>query len=133
MSEKSFQSYFMRQVHHGYRTALISGGGFPDVLLIHGDRHSLVELKLLKLGKSGDKKLSSLFQKTQAPWYAEYLHKGGQRLFVVFRLEKSYGILRVTPEFVRAMGVVRYRELKDRYDYKEFDTLKELISESFGD
>lgn len=130
-SEANFQSYFLSQVRHGYRTALITGGGFPDCLLIHGGLHSFVELKLLPIGPSGDRKLRSLFKKTQPPWYAEYLAKGGECLYVLFRLEKGYGLLHVTMEFVRAIEVVRYRELSERYKYTEYDTLKELISDHF--
>ena len=124
--------YFMKQVRHGYRTALISGGGFPDCLLINGTDHSFIELKILPIGPSGDRKLRSLFKKTQPPWYAEYLAKGGCRLYVLFRLEKGYGILRVTKEFVRDIEVVRYRGLSERYEYAEYDTLKELISDRFS-
>ena len=131
-SEKNFQAYFMTQVCHGYRTALISGGGFPDCLLIRGTDHSFVELKLLPIGPSGDRKLRSVFKKTQPPWYAEYLAKGGCRLFILFRLEKGYGLLRVTKEFVRAIEVVRYSELKERYEYAEYTNLKDLIRDRFS-
>ncbi len=130
-SETNFQAYFLKQVRHGYRTALISGGGFPDCLLIHEDLHSFVELKLLPIGPSGDRKLRPLFKDTQPPWYMEYLAKNGERLYVLFRLEKKYGLLHVTKEFVRAIEVVRYRELSERYEYEEFKTLKELISDHF--
>jgi hypothetical protein len=130
-SEKSFQSYFMKQVKHGYRTEVIGNPGFPDCLIINGSEHSFVELKLLKIGPSGDRKLRSLFKTTQAPWYARYLTSGGERLFVVFRKEKGYGILHVTLDFVKAMELIRYREMKERFPYKEYDNLKELINENF--
>jgi hypothetical protein len=90
------------------------------------------ELKLLPLGPSGDRKLRPLFKKTQPPWYAEYLAKNGERLYVLFRLEKAYGLLHVTKEFVRAIEVVRYRELEGRYKYTEYDNLKELLNDRFS-
>lgn len=129
-SEKSFQAYFMKQVPHGYRTSLTTGGGFPDVLLIHADQHSLVELKILPIGPSGDRKLKSLFKKTQPPWYLNYLHKGGTQLYILFKLEKKYGLLHVDPLFVRVIDEVRYSNLPE-YDYMEYDNLKELISDHF--
>jgi hypothetical protein len=121
-SEKSFQAYFMKSVPHGYRTALISGSGFPDCLLIHGDRHSLVELKILPIGPSGDKKLKGLFKPTQPPWYIDYLHSGGKRLYVVFKLESTYGILHVDKSFVLNIDKVKYSDLKDYFLHRVPDT-----------
>lgn len=130
-NERSFQQYFMQQVPHGYRTALVSGGGFPDALLIHGEKHSLVEVKVLEIGTSGDKKLKGLFKKTQPPWFMEYLSKGGERLFIVFKIvDMGYGILRVSRNFVMKLDELHYSDLFS-YDYKEYRTLTELISESF--
>lgn len=131
MSEKAFQSYFMKIVPHGYRTALISGGGFPDALLIHSDRHSLVELKVLELGQRGNKKLGGLFKPTQPPWYAAYLSKGGTRLFVVLQVGKRYGILHVDMDFVRALDTLFYSDLPN-YRYTEYETLKGLIDDCFS-
>lgn len=131
-SERAFQQYFMTQVPHGYRTALVSGGGFPDVLMIHGERHSLVELKVIELGKHGDKKLKGLFKPTQPPWFLQYLANGGERLFVVFKIEgNGYGILHVSREFITALDTVRYSDLFS-YDYKEYRTLTELVKENFA-
>lgn len=130
MSEKSFQSYFLKTVPHGYRTALLTGGGFPDVLLIHRDRHSLVELKVLELGKRGNKKLKGLFKPTQLPWYANYLSKGGTRLFVVFKIGSRYGILHVDWGIVRGLEELHYSDLEE-FNYKEFETLKGLIDSCF--
>jgi hypothetical protein len=131
-SEANFMSYFLKQVPHGYRTEVIGNPGFPDCLLISGTEHYFVELKILKIGPSGDRKLRSVFKKTQRPWYHQYLAKGGCRLFVVFHLGDRYGILRITQAFLDAFDVVRYRELKDRYIYKEYGILKELILDNFG-
>lgn len=131
MSEKSLQQYFMKTIPHGYRTSLTTGGGFPDVLLIHGDRHSLVELKVIELGKRGDKKLKGLFKPTQPPWYANYLVKGGTRLFVVFQIGKRYGILHVGMLFVRELDDLMYSDLK-RFHYTEHNILKELIDVHFS-
>lgn len=133
-SEKSFQSYLLKQVPHGYRTALTTGGGFPDCLLIHGDRHSLVELKVLEIGPSGNKKLSGLFKKTQPPWYWQYLAKGGTRLFVVFRIggtHDAYGILQVSYDFLRGLDTMTYLNMKNCPTYREYENLKELISDYF--
>jgi hypothetical protein len=131
-NEKAFQSYFMKVVDHGYRTALLTGGGFPDVLLIHGDRHSLVELKVLEIGPSGNRKIKGLFKPTQPPWYLDYLYKGGTRLFVVTKVTQDgnsrYGLLPVTKSFCLSLGALKYSHLKD-YGYKEYKTLKELVSE----
>ena len=123
-------SYFLKQVPHGYRTSLINGSGFPDALLIDGAEHYLVELKLLEIGPSEDKKLKGLFKPTQPPWYAEYLAKGGTRLYVVFKLEKSYGALKVDKRFVENIDSVRYSDLS-QYHYTEYKVLKELIENEF--
>lgn len=133
-SEKNFQSYVLKQVPHGYRTALTTGGGFPDCLLIHGDRHSLVELKILDIGPSGNKKLSGLFKKTQPPWYWGYLSKGGTRLYVVFRIgghHDAYGLLHVNHDFLRRLSDLKYLDL-GRPHYREYSNLKELISDNFA-
>lgn len=130
-SEKALQSYFMKTIPHGYRISLTTGGGFPDILLIHGPLHSLVELKVIKLGKKGDKKLKGLFKTTQPPWYANYLSKGGTRLFVVFQIGKRYGILHVDMAFVRELDDLMYSDLH-RFHYTEHDTLKELIDAHFS-
>ena len=129
-SEMSFKAYFMKAVEHGYRTALVTGSGFPDCLLIHGDRHSFVELKLLKVGPSRDKKLKGLFKKTQPPWYMNYLSKGGKRLFVLFKLNKGYGLLHVNMGFVRDIDTLKYSDLLRYpypYIYAEYPSLKKLI------
>ena len=130
-TEKSFQSYFMKKVPHGYRTALIQGGGFPDCLLIHGKEHSLVELKILTIGPSGNKKLWSLFKPSQIPWYLGYLKNGGQRLYVLFKLTDKYGILKVDKEFCLNATTVKYSDICQSYDYKEYKHLTELINEHF--
>jgi hypothetical protein len=129
-SEKSFQQYFLRNVAHGYRTELTTGAGFPDVLLIHGSRHSLVELKILKIGPSGNRKLSGLFKKSQLPFYMKYVHRGGERLFILFRLDNRHGLLHVDMNFLRDFETVTYTDL-GKYCYKEYDNLKDLIKENF--
>jgi hypothetical protein len=137
MSEQAFQNYLLSVVDHGYRTALINGGGFPDVLLIHCNLHSFVEVKDMSIGPSGDRKLHGLFKKTQPPWYAEYLSKGGERLYVVFKVThsdgaKRYGILHVTMDFVRGLPEAKYSDLFTEYRYLEYPTLKELIDAHFS-
>jgi hypothetical protein len=129
-SEKSFQQYFLRNVAHGYRTELTTGAGFPDVLLIHGSRHSLVELKILKIGPSGNKKLKGLFKKSQPPWYWNYVSKGGTSLYVLFRLDGTYGLLGVNRHFLTDLETVTYKDLP-KYCYKEYGSLQYLIKENF--
>ena len=127
-SEKSFQAYFMKTVPHGYRTSLVNGSGFPDLIMFHGpNNYSLIELKMLLVGPSGNKKLKSLFKQSQGPWYYNYLSKGGDRLFVCFQLNKGYGLLKVTKAFVHALDHIKYQEMKEMDTYREFSTLKELI------
>lgn len=136
MSETSYQAYFLKAAQHAYRTALVTGSGFPDVIVLHGeDRYSLVELKLLSIGPSGNRKLKSLFKKSQPPWYAEYLARGADRLFVVFRLKDVHGLLHVDMDFVRNIENIRYGDLP-RYRYREYPTVSELLEaldESKGD
>jgi len=127
-NEKMFQKYFLRKAGHGYRISLTTGGGFPDVLLIHGDRHSLVELKMIEIGPSGDKKIGGIFKATQPPWYMNYLANGGTRLFVVFHLNSTYGVVHVDRDFVMAIDSMRYSDLP-KFKYKEFDKLTDLIEE----
>jgi len=130
-TEKAFQTYFMKTVPHVYRTSLVSGGGFPDCLIIHENKYSMVELKVLHLGKNGDKKLKSLFKPTQPPWYMNYLSKGGERLFIVFKADTVYGLIHVNKDFVREIDTIHYSDLW-RFNYKEFKTLKGLIDEHFS-
>ena len=129
-SETSFKAYFMKIVEHGYRTALVTGSGFPDCLLINRDQHSFVELKKLEVGPSGDKKLKGLFKKTQPPWYMNYLVRGGTRLFILFKLNSGYSILHVNMDFVRNLDTVKYSDLPGYY-YAEYASLKNLIKEYF--
>lgn len=131
-SEKNFQAYFVGQVPHCYRTALTTGGGFPDCLVVQGEKHSLVELKILEIGPSGNKKLKGLFKKAQPPWYWQYLSNGGKRLFVVFRLNDGYGVLRVDHVFLRALDTLTYKDMQENCWYFEYSNLKDLIHEHFS-
>lgn len=135
MNERSFQTYFMKQCPHGYRTALVNGSGFPDVLMINGGYHCLVELKILEIGKSGNKKLASVFQKTQIPWYMNYKKKKGENLWVVFKLNKGYGVLFVTEEFCRDIPKLYYKDLveSDKYVFYLVKTVKEIMDLFFGE
>ncbi len=130
-SESAFQSYFLKLVPHGYRTALISGSGFPDVLVVQGSITNYVEVKILDIGPSGDRAIRTVFKKTQGPWYAEYLHKGGNKLYVLFKLNKGYGLLHVDKKFVDDLPTLRYIELPE-YRYQEYKVLKELIDDNFS-
>ena len=134
MSEKSFQSYFMKTVDHGYRTSLVNGGGFPDILVISGEKHFLVELKMLHIGVTGNRKLKSLFKPSQIPWYFKYLKKGGSNICVAFKLDKKYGLLKVCEDFCRNYDTIKYLDIKNNweYNYSEYDTLKELINVNFS-
>ena len=129
--EKSFQSYFMKLVN-GYRTALSTGGGFPDTLLIKEDKYFLVELKCLKIGPSGDKMLRGCYTKFQMPWHLDYLvEKEGKSLYTIFKLEGKYGIVHETQEYCWAvLGGLKYKDLKE-LDYKEYGNLTELIKREF--
>lgn len=127
--EQSFQAYFLRTVPHGYRTSLVAGGGFPDVLLIHGELHSLVELKIMK-GKN--RLIKNLFKPTQPPWYVNYLSKGGKRLFVLFKKGSKYALLRIDNALMKEFFTLKYSDLP-RFIYREYSTLIGLIHEEFPD
>lgn len=126
-SESKFQAYFLSLVPHGYRTALVTGSGFPDCLVVNRSITNYVELKILEIGRSGDKSIRTVFKPTQAPWYADYLSKGGDRLFIVFRLNKGYGLLHVDKTFVDELSTLKYSEMKRYRNYMERKTLKEII------
>ena len=131
-NEKSFQTYFMKILPHGYRTSLVNGSGFPDILAIRREEHFLIELKMLHIGVSGNKKLKGLFQPTQIPWYYRYLKEGGTRLYVMFRLEDNYGLLHVSKEFCKNINTLKYLDMvKDWANYTEYKSLKELVDENF--
>ena len=134
MSEKSFQNYLMKLLPHGYRTSLVNGGGFPDILAIKRNKHFFIELKVMKLGVTGNKKLKSLFKPSQNPWYFQYLKKGGDSLYVMFQLENTYGLLKVNETFCRNINTVKYLDLIDGpdYDYTEYSKLKELVDVNFS-
>lgn len=132
MSEKSFQSYVMKLMPHAYRTSLVNGSGFPDMLAIKGKIHFLIELKMLHIGVTGNKKLKSLFKQSQIPWYFQYLKEGGESLYVMFKLEDKYGLLHVDEEFCRNINTIKYLDLKMKYRYSEYKTLKELIHVHFS-
>ena len=131
-SEKSFQSYVMKILPHAYRTSLVNGSGFPDILAIRDKEHFLIELKMLHIGPSGNKKLKGIFQPTQIPWYYRYLKEGGTRLYVMFRLEDNYGLLHVSKEFCRNISTYKYLDMYVSSRYKEYKTLKELVDENFS-
>jgi hypothetical protein len=131
--EKKFQDYFMRTINHGYRTALANGTGFPDCLLIDGAEHYFVELKMLDIGPSGDKMLRGSYTKLQPPWHTEYLAKGGERLYSVFKLKNSYGIVHETMSYIKAVVAgLKYLDMKENYFYYEYRTLKELVDVHFS-
>lgn len=137
-AEKNFQNYFMKIAKplNYYRTSLVNGSGFPDVIGFHGNRYSLVELKDIELGKRGDRKLKQLFQPTQPPWYSEYLAKGGNSLFVAWRVRdwdgsnKRYGLWVLGKSAVAHLinNDITYRDLV-RFAYWEFKTCKKMIEE----
>ena len=137
-AESRFQSYFLKLVPHGYRTALITGSGFPDCLVVQGDTTNFVEVKILDIGPSGDRAIRTVFKKSQPPWYAEYLHKGGDQLFVLFKLPKGYGLLHVNKAFIDDLPTLKYSQLKEgslsgKYRYSQiYKTLKELIDDQFS-
>lgn len=130
--EKSFEAYFAKQCP-SYRMALINGGGFPDRLIINERGHFLVELKVLKIGPSGDKMLRGCYQPTQMPWHLDYLvNKKGKSLYTLFKLDGKYGIVNESEEYCLAvLNGLKYSGLKD-FDYKEYKVLKELIKVEFG-
>ena len=119
----------MRKVPHGYRTGL--GGGFPDLILIDGIKHFFIELKVLKIGPSGDIMLRGQYQPTQMPWHLKYFLSGGKSLYTVFKLENKYGVIHETPEYVRAvLNGLKYKEMLDGpWRYKEFKVLGNLIDD----
>ena len=138
--EKSFQTYFMTLAEplNYYRTSLTSGSGYPDVTGFHGDKHSLVELKDIVLGKKGDRLLKQFFEITQPPWYLDYLQKGGTRLFVAWRIrdtreKKWYGLLHLNKDLVMrlARNELRYSHLK-KYClgyYQEYSTCIDMVKD----
>lgn len=135
--ERSFQNYFMSIAKplNYYRTSLTSGSGYPDITAFHGERHSLIELKDIVLGKRGDKKLAGVFQPSQIPWYLNYFACGGCRLFVAFRItnadatNKRYGLWKLTKDDVLAIDEYYYSKLLEIDSYREYKTLKELIED----
>lgn len=136
-NEKSFQSYLL-SVAKGmnfHRTALTSGAGFPDITAFHGDKHSLIELKDLVLGKRGDKKIGPMFKDSQPAWYVRYFQEGGSRLFVAFRItdhdgsNKRYGLWQLTKKDVLALDTIYYKDLLNYPLYKEFGACKEMVGE----
>lgn len=138
-AEKTFQNYFIKTCNHAYRTSLTSGSGFTDTLVIGIDGYArFVELKILVLGKKGDKKLGSTFQLTQPAWYLSFLTGKGSRphrgknLFVAFQIGTKYGLLKVTKDFVMSVDALYYSDMKKMEEYKEFSSIKELVKEIEG-
>lgn len=129
--EKSFEAYFAK-LCDSYRMALIASNGFPDRLVVKGDKYFLIELKRLELGKRGDKMLRGLYKPTQIPWHLDYLvNKGGNSLYTLFKLKHSYGIVHESPEYCRAvLDGLKYKEMKYRFSYEEYKTLKELVDDT---
>lgn len=132
-SEKMFQNYFIKTCNHAYRTSLTSGSGFPDCIVMGKDGYArFVELKELKLGKKGDKKLGSTFQLTQPSWYVKFLVNKGKNLFVAFQIDKAYGLLKVTKDFAMSVDALYYSDMKKMDEYQEFDKIKDLVKELEG-
>lgn len=127
--EKNFQTYFMKVADHCRRSS--TAPGEPDTQVIRGLRTYRVELKILQVGSSGDKKIKPVFKPTQSPWYIDFICKGGLGLYVLFRLNKGYGILKVDKRFCLNINNLYYSDLIKSELYREYDNLKELISETF--
>lgn len=129
-SEKQFQDHFMKNCNHAYRTALTSGSGFPDCVVIGRDGYArFVELKILVLGKRGDKKLGNTFQLTQPAWFVKFLANKGKNLFVAFQIDKTYGLLRVTKDFAMSVDALYYSDMKKMDEYTEYPHVKDMIKE----
>ena len=133
-NEKQFQNYFMKvaKPFNFHRTAILNGSGYPDVTAFHGERHSLIELKDLVLGKRGDRKLIGLFEKSQTPFYVSYFQHGGKRLFVAWRVtdwngsNKRYGVWKLNMHDAMGLSGRYYKDLSSR-NYREFSNCTEMI------
>jgi hypothetical protein len=123
--EKEFQTYFLKKAGHCHRST--SEPGEPDTQVVKGLKTFRVELKILKVGVSGNMKIKPLFKVTQPSWYLNFLSKGGEGLFVVFRLTKGYGLLEVTKDFCMNLNDIYYKHLLMHKSYQEFKTLDELL------
>lgn len=131
--EKSWQPYFLKLCSHGYRTALATGSGFPDTLLIDGEKHFFVELKNLEIGASGDRYIHTVYKPSQPPWHMEYLYKGGKSLYTLFKLNQGYGVVKECKDYVRALASkkLKYSDLPN-FQYREYRVLKDLIKHEFS-
>ncbi len=139
-TEKAFQKYFLKLSSPSVRIPGETSPGIPDTEVIRGVRTYRVELKLLKIGPSGNKKISSIFKKTQRPFYMKFLHSGGQGLFVLFKVDKgckyhneqAYGLLKMHKNIARNLEEYTYQDLLHlKKVYTEYNTLKEVIDANF--
>jgi len=134
-NEKTFQTYFMKLLPHGYRTSLVNGSGFPDCLAIRREEHFMVELKMLNIGPSGNKMLRGLYKPSQLPWHLDYLYKGGTRLYTIFKLDGKYGIIHENMGYIKdVVAGLKYLDMwniPSPYTYREYKSLKELVDVCF--
>lgn len=124
-AEKEFQRYFMKKAGHVHRAS--TEAGEPDTQIVDGLKTYRIELKIMKVGVSGNMKIKPLFKPSQIPWYLDFISKGGKGLYVAFRLNKGYGLLEVTKDFCTHLNDIYYKHLKEHYSYTEFKTLDELL------
>lgn len=120
MSEKSFQQYIIKILKsHNYfvRTmsfAINCCAGFPDLFILKNGKFALIEIKEIKIKKGYSFK--NLFEKTQPPFYLEYL-KHSSRLFLLIRVHENgiryFCILKTTAFFVKKLNEIKWSNLKN--------------------
>ena len=96
---------------HGYfvinNSAYSHLPGLPDLLIMKKKTFHLIELKVLK---KETQKLGSVFQKTQIPFYLDFLNCS-QNLWVIFYLGEICYLVRLTKYIVKNIKKLRLVDL----------------------
>ena len=98
MSEKSFERHFVELFAKKGAVALnmevLSQAGFPDILVFKEDEHRLIECKEI-LNVHDKLVVRTCLEKTQLPFWKQYLEGGNTNLYLVIKSTKKIYVMPV--------------------------------------
>lgn len=118
--EEAFEKYALAQfrVYNFYvkKMNVQNDSGFPDLWIEKKDKKALIELKVISVFNRS-KKIKPLFQKSQIPWYKDYLNKSGSKnLFLILKAfeasDKFYHLIKIDPVFLSNLDMITYQTLE---------------------
>ena len=127
MDKETFKNYIVASAEQGYKADLKRQATFSEILLIHGEKHSLIDLKVFSPKRKKSHTIAAMFKDHECQWYLDYLRDGGKRLFVAFAIDDGYGFMKVTRDFIFDIEWMTYYDLQKKKDYNEFASVDKLV------